>query len=157
MTLFFTRSLTLLCACIPQEITYNPDGNAVAPPYNPPPVSWIEAEIAEPDIVRAYKSKLDMSMHTGTKDITSNGLRRMMEFNEWLFNANSAEMVVAVGHSLWFKSYFNEFLPRRSDATVKKKKLPNCGMVEFVVECVTDFENNPVYLIDASSIKTLKA
>ena len=108
-------------------------------------------------MARAYRSKLDMSMHTGTKDVHSNGLRRMLEFNEWLFNANEADLVVAVGHSLWFKSYFNEFLPRHAELEVKKKKLPNCGMVEFVVESLVDFEGRPVYRVDPDSVAWLKA
>ena len=108
-------------------------------------------------MTRAYKSKLDMSLHVGSKDVKSNGLIRMLEFNEWLFNSNEAEIVVVVGHSLWFKSFFNEFLPRASELEVKKKKLPNCGMVEFVIEALTDFENKPVYRIEPDSLRWLKA
>lgn len=74
---------------------------------------------------------------------------------QWLFSSEVVQDTVMVcGHSLWFKSYFSEFLPR--DFKVKipclnvnmccelkllkqhvasKKKLKNGACVTFTVEC----------------------
>ncbi len=136
----------------------NPDAIAISAPRTQPPVSWIEKKLGSPDVAGAYRNKVDMTMHTGTKAVDSNGLKRMLEFNQWLFSTE-ADVVVAVGHSLWFKSFFNEFLPRADDNKVKKNKLPNCGVVEFVIESINvdnEVESRPAYYIQPQSIKILK-
>jgi hypothetical protein len=79
----------------------------------------------------------------------------MLEFNQWLFNTEAD----LVGHSLWFKSYFNEFMPRAADSRVKKEKLPNCGMVEFVVQRISDettSSSSVIYHIDKTSVIEIK-
>jgi hypothetical protein len=142
-----------------QEITHNPDAMVITPPYQQPPLSSIERALETPDMQRGYLSMLDMEQHHGGKTVESNGLKRMEEFNKWLFHSNDNEVVVAVGHSLWFKSFFNEYLPRHDESSVKKNKLPNCGMVEFDIECqlvTNEIESRHVYRIEPSSIRVLK-
>eukprot|EP00048_Salpingoeca_helianthica_P015900 m.229267 g.229267 ORF g.229267 m.229267 type:complete len:336 (-) comp17712_c0_seq1:24-1031(-) len=153
------RVLVLPCL---QEITVNPDALAISPPFSGPVLSELEPRRSDgTNIERGYRAMVDMSQHTGNKTVDSTGLDRMLQFNEWLFGANTADMVVAVGHSLWFKSYFNEFLPSAVTHELKTNKLPNCGMVEFEIECATVVNqvtqsSCAYYRVDPVSIKLFK-
>ena len=42
-----------------------------------------------------------------------------------------ADVVVAGGHSIWFREFFKTYLPFDSECLGKKKKIVNCGMVSF--------------------------
>jgi hypothetical protein len=144
-----------------QEITVNPDALSLSQPFQGPVLSEVEPVCEGVDLKRGYRAMVDSSQNTGNKTVDSTGLSRMLLFNEWLFSVNTAEMVVAVGHSLWFKSYFNEFMPSAATHELKTNKLPNCGMVEFVVESVsvlngTTREKQTFFRVDPTSINRLK-
>ena len=116
--------------------------------------SWFDKSLTAYDMVKAYERNISSDLNTGNKDVTSNGLERLLQFNkvrtplrwcccccyacmccgfvslslcfayrssrsrsralaplQWLFSIDE-DTVVVNGHSLWFKSYFTEFLPR---------------------------------------------
>lgn len=60
--------------------------------------------------------------------------------------------VIAVGHSLWFKSFFNRFLPATSIHVSKSKKLQNCAVVQF--DLVADQSTGEI-TVDESTIREL--
>ena len=66
---------------------------------------------SQTDIAGIYRDAIDPACHAGNKTIELNGQRRIAQFNEWLFGLDEPGTVIATGHSLWFRSYFNEFLP----------------------------------------------
>lgn len=39
-----------------------------------------------------------------------------------------------MGHSLWFKSFFDVYLPKSADAVARKRKLANCACVAFTLQ-----------------------
>ena len=59
-----------------------------------------------------------------------------------MFNARPAggasagrEAVVAVGHSGWFRSFFDVYLPRSAAShPARKRKIVNCGLVAFTLQ-----------------------
>ena len=59
------------------------------------------------------------------------------------------------GHSLWFKAYFQTFLPFHFDHDAKKKKMVNSGVVAFTVHRAIGNDGSPVYKIEPESLTTI--
>ena len=77
-----------------------------------------------------------MSLHEGNKPRCTNGLKRMTQFTSLIFQMKALvekEVLIIGGHSLWFRSFFREFLPRELDHISKKKKMVNGGLVAFTL------------------------
>lgn len=77
------------------------------------------------------KGEIDVLENTGNKLIKGRGSERQLAFCNWAFRHQHEMIVIAGGHSLWFKSFFNNFLPSSSDHVSKTGKLTNCGIVAF--------------------------
>ena len=77
------------------------------------------------------ESVLDASGNGGNKAMCSRALPRFQEFCEWCFARDEEAIVVAAGHSLWFKNFFKTYLPRSSTHVAKTEKMYNCGVVSF--------------------------
>ena len=137
-----------------QEITRNIDGYSLSAPGCYPTPSWVEVEQPELDkVVSAIYSgdHLDARDNQGNKPLSSNGLKRMTEFCNWVFNNDNAKDVPNIilgGHSLWFREFFKTFLPYKSSHEAKSKKLVNCGIVSF--DLITLHGR---YVIDPDSIQ----
>ncbi|EDQ89033.1 uncharacterized protein MONBRDRAFT_32599 [Monosiga brevicollis MX1] len=127
-----------------QEITNNPDSVSITPAFTLPRPSWFDrnAPIMKPfDMNKSYATMLDPTENFGNKPVKGNGKQRIDAFNEvpalycirlilWLFSdAVDTDTVVLCGHSLWFMSYFKEFLPLDSNHPSKKKKMKNGAIV----------------------------
>jgi len=95
-----------------------------------------------------------MNLHLGNKPIDTNGYKRMKEFCHVMFKDVDEEFVVVGGHSIWFRSFFKEFLPRDSDHVGKKKKVVNCGAVSFDL-CKTVDGGVERFMIDEDSVKVV--
>lgn len=67
--------------------------------------------------------------------------------------AGPLKEVVVVGHSLWFKRFFDRFLPSTSTHISRKKKMQNCAVVAF--DLLWDRNKTGEVSIDESSIKVL--
>lgn len=114
----------LILPCL-QEISRNMDTLSITPPYTSPIPSWIERDYLL-DINKVYSGQVDVSQNSGNfvskgstkslgnKSVTgTSGLKRIMEFNGWVFdNTKSDDVVIVAGHSLWFRAYFRLFLAR---------------------------------------------
>lgn len=120
-----------------QEVTRNIDGFSLSAMRGSPSPSWIELEQPELDkVVTALYSvdRLDGTYNKGNKSLTSNGLKRMSEFANWLFTSEAAidfNTVILGGHSLWFKEFFKAFLHYGCKHEAKSKKIVNCGVIAF--------------------------
>ena len=69
--------------------------------------------------------------HTGNKSLDSNGLLRLGEFCADVFDRSRVpqDVVLAVGHSLFFRSVFWVYLSQGTEHVSNKKKLVNGGTV----------------------------
>ena len=181
-----------------QEISRNPDTLALAPPGGVPDLDSLFSQLGP----QFHYGVLDGSTHNGSKPLRGNGLTRLTAFANWVFT-RSEDTVVATGHSLYFKHFFNTFLP--ADATVRlapshvlcvslslplplsafalsdtppshtltltlththpkgvqgvaaaarSKKMTNCGMVTFTLEC-SRVGGRTVHRIDPASVCVL--
>ena len=59
------------------------------------------------------------------------------------------------GHSLWFKSFFQTFLPFTCTHEAKSKKIVNSGVVSFDLLGAEDDEGNMQFRIDPQSVRTI--
>jgi hypothetical protein len=94
-----------------QEISRNPDTLALAPPGGVPDLDSLFTQLGP----QFHYGVLDGSTHKGSKPLRGNGLTRLNAFAGWCFTRGE-DTVVATGHSLYFKHFFNTFLP--ADAEV---------------------------------------
>ena len=112
------------------------------------------------------------SENFGNKSRSFIGVKRLQSFAEWCFNTkgmksimygiflahvvNLAESYIIVGgHSLWFKSFFQTYLPLSSNHVSKSKKIANTGIVSFVLTEIRSSEGSVQYKIDPDSITTV--
>ena len=75
----------------------------------------------------------------GNKPVFGTGLMRLEAFCAWAFE-QEAEVIICAGHSLWFKHFFNTYLPKDTGASstlgsdAKDCKMKNGGCVAFTLE-----------------------
>ena len=81
----------------------------------------------------------DPTQNTGSKTLASRGDRRIRQFAQWVFEQRES-MIVAVGHSLYFKEFFKTYLDSTFDHKCKTKKIKNAGVVSF--DITQDSEGN---------------
>lgn len=111
-----------------QEITFNVDGMGLAEPNTSPELNSLYKHFW-PGF--DAKNVFDVSENMGTKPLSSNGLKRMMEFNEWVFSRSESTIIVAGGHSLYFQYFFRTFLPATTIHDAKSCKMQNGAAVAF--------------------------
>jgi hypothetical protein len=107
-----------------QEISRNPDTLSITPAHTPIQASWIEKTSKVCDFQDIFNSQTDMSLHTGNKPLNTNGLKRMLDFCEFVYSPSCKEeyYVIVGGHSIWFRS-FQMFLPYSVHHVSKNKRL----------------------------------
>jgi hypothetical protein len=59
-------------------------------------------------------SVFNCSDNFGNKSRSFYGIKRLKAFNDWAFN-RSEDVIIVGGHSLWFKNYFQTYLPHKFD------------------------------------------
>ncbi len=148
-----TNERIQLLPCL-QEISRNPDTLCITAPQAQPQPSWVDARFKDVDMSDAYRRCVDPSRHEGNKSVDSNGLQRMMAFNSWAFQEDHGS-IIAVGHSLWFRSFFREFLPRSFDHDCKSKKIANAGAVAFNLQRRILSDGSALFRIDPTSVKVV--
>ena len=130
----------------------NPDTLSITPPHTPIQASWVDKTSQACNFQDLYLSQVDMSLHSGNKPLDTNGLKRMVAFCDFVFSPSiKEEYVVAGGHSIWFRSFFQSFLPYEKVHLSKKKKMVNGGVVAFELIKATT-KSGPKYMIDPGSI-----
>jgi hypothetical protein len=79
----------------------------------------------------------------------------MKMFCDYLFSPSVKEGYVIVGgHSLWFRCFFQTFLPYTFGHMCKQKKMVNGGVVAFDL-LKANTKSGPKYMIDSESIVTV--
>lgn len=138
-----------------QEISRNPDTLCITPPHTLIQASWIERTSKLCDFQEIFNSQFDMSLHTGDKPINTNGLLRMLDFCEFVYSPSVKEdFVITGGHSIWFRSFFQMFLPFSVHHVSKNKKLVNGGIVTFDL-LKAETRKGPKYMVDPKTIKVI--
>lgn len=134
-----------------QEITFNIDGVALAKPHTAPVLSNTELS-AVGKTSDDFDSDVyyDASENEGDKPIKSSGIDRLNAFAAWSFS-RSEDVVIAAGHSLYFRYFFQTFLPQSSRHISKKLKIANGGVIALdLIEANVDGEI--MYAIDENTI-----
>jgi hypothetical protein len=167
-----------------QEISRNPDTLSITPPSSSssnssnstttttvPTIqaSWIEKQYTSISFQSIFNNQIDMSLYKGNKPLDTNGLKRMKEFCEFIFSSSSAssasaaaptpqpikeQHIIVGGHSIWFKYFFQTFLPYSVQHPSKQKKIVNCGIIVFDL-LKAETKRGPMYMIDPKTIKTI--
>ena len=138
-----------------QEISRNPDTLCITPPHTHIQASWIEKTSNVCDFQEIFSSQTDMSLYTGDKPVNTNGLKRMLDFCEFLFSPSVKDSHIVVGgHSLWFRSFFQMFLPYSVHHVSKNRKLVNGGIVVFDL-MKADTRRGPRFMIDPKTIRVV--
>jgi broad specificity phosphatase PhoE len=140
-----------------QEISTNPDALSILPPRGVAQPTWCDIDI--PGLPQGqFTSLVNTKYHTGNKRINSNGLQRLEQFVLDVFDDTKLPKsnIIAVGHSLFFRSLFKVYLPRQTVHTAKDKKMVNGGAVMLTMREVTTMTNTgskkKKYMIDPGSI-----
>ena len=135
-----------------QEISRNIDTKALAPRGTVPDLHVIGEHCESFDPTAIY----DVSENLGNKTSYFNGVKRLKAFNDWIFK-RSEETIIVGGHSLWFKHYFQMFLPHSSDHPGKTMKIENTGMVALTVQRWSDPTSGALlgYRVDPTSIQVV--
>ena len=137
-----------------QEISRNIDTRALSAPKTVAdlPFSRISGHCApfNPDDV------FDPSENHGNKTRNFYGIKRLQAFNEWAFQRPES-VVICGGHSLWFKYFFQTYLPYKTAHDAKTKKITNSGAVAFTLHRAeaAEADGTPLYRIDPDSIQVL--
>lgn len=93
----------------------------------------------------------DATANGGNKTIDRPGFQRLHDFANWAAERPEGTIVVA-GHSLWFRSFCQVFLPAASDHPSKRRKIVNCGVVGMTLQMLRDYDGAVHYRIDPASI-----
>lgn len=94
------------------------------------------------------ESVYELSKNQGNKRRDFYGIKRLQTFNEWIFEREE-ETILVGGHSLWFKSFFQTYMPHASNHDAKNKKIANSGVVVFTLHRAEDNDanGNPQYRV----------
>jgi hypothetical protein len=131
-----------------QEISRNVDTYALSPANSIVDLPFARVEKyckgLNPSLV------YDCSQNFGNKGLSFTGIKRLQAFNEWAFQRKE-DVIIVGGHSLWFKYYFQTFLPHHCNHDAKKFKIVNSGVVAMTVSC-SEYNQTMRYRIEPESI-----
>lgn len=137
-----------------QEISFNPDALSITAAREKVIPPW-----TDPKSIRQFydKDRVDPRMNSGNKRVDGKGLERLQAFCKTVFEDIDKDNIIAAGHSLWFKAFFQTYLPYGTDHVAKKKKLVNGAMCGFTLERILVDEANKqwAYRIDPTSLVVL--
>mmetsp|Transcript_52080 Transcript_52080/g.122191 ORF Transcript_52080/g.122191 Transcript_52080/m.122191 type:complete len:356 (-) Transcript_52080:8-1075(-) len=145
----------LHCLTLLQEFSRNIDALSLSPPGHPPhcrPLPSLEGSMLLPP-----PESFDCAGNTGNKPLRYNPIARLCGFAEWAFmHSKTADAaVVAVGHSLWFRTFFQAFLPHAAQHQAKQRKMTNAAVVAFTLERGV-IGGKTLYRIEPDSIVLLR-
>lgn len=108
-----------------------------------------------PNLPKQYARglELDLQDHHGNKPLFGTGVERLHDFAQWVFERQE-ESVTVFGHSLWFRSFFQEFCYESHRA--KRSKIVNCGVISLLFQERIDLNTGKVYYsVPIESITTI--
>ena len=137
-----------------QEISKNPDALTILAPKGVAHPTWCDDDIVGLSEPGKFASLIDTRYHTGNKSLGSNGLIRLNQFCNDLFDSSKLpkQNIICAGHSLFFRSFFQVYLPRGTEHISKKKKLVNGGTVMVTLREATLGDGRKEYMIDPKSV-----
>lgn len=94
----------------------------------------------------------DCSQNSGNKSNINPGKKRMQDFGDWAFDQRKEDTIIIGGHSLWFRYFFDTYLPHDSTFFLRKDKIPNSAVYSLQIQCATGGDGRKTYLIDESSV-----
>ncbi|CAK0878042.1 unnamed protein product [Prorocentrum cordatum] len=141
-----------------QEISRNVDTLTLCAAHRPPPLPAPLPGGPAPGSLPA--GCLQAAYNFGNKGLAGNGGQRLEAFCEWAFSdcspAALQPAVVVFGHSLWFRTFFQVFLPHAAYHECKHAKIVNCGVVAFELELLGGSESGRTeYRVRPGSVRTL--
>jgi len=133
-----------------QEGSRNVDCICLAGPGQVPPLSSVK-KLLETETF-THTAKFNTDFNKGNKPVFSNGLDRFKEFCAFCMMPQlEGKTIVVGGHSLWFKKFFQTFLPRNVDHDAKNCKMANAAVVGITLTGAV-VNGEWVYRIDPKSI-----
>jgi len=118
-----------------QEVSRNVDTLSLTPAQQPVPLQGVDRTLGlgvghAVDLGQVF----DTAGNTGNKPVFGTGLMRLEAFCAWAFEQDES-VIICAGHSLWFKHFFNTYLPKSADGhDAKDCKMKNGGCVAFTLE-----------------------
>ena len=136
-----------------QEVTFNIDGVALSKPRSAPVLSDVELDALHQKRADFHADRyFDCTANAGDKSVRSRGVDRMLQFCKWCLD-RPEDVVIAAGHSLYFRFLFQTLLPLSSTHRAKKDKMGNCSVVSFLLfEGIDSGTGQVFYGIDESTI-----
>jgi broad specificity phosphatase PhoE len=96
----------------------------------------------------------DTTQNFGNKRRDFYGIKRLRAFAEWA-HAQPEEIIIVGGHSLWFKYFFQTFMPHKSTHDCKNKKITNSGVVSFTLQAAKGDDGTLQFRVEPKSIQTV--
>jgi len=94
-----------------------------------------------------YRQRLDGTHNYGNKTNNSrDDPAPCIAFCKWCFS-QPKEVIIATGHSMWFRIFCRYLNPGDPNSTAAKHKLKNCGVVGFRIAQITDGVGNVSFRI----------
>jgi len=82
------------------------------------------------DLALEISPNFDAACNRGNKSLSFGGYDRLLDFAQWAADRPEPTIIIT-GHSLWFRSFFQVFLPPSCEHVATKRKIVNCGVVGF--------------------------
>lgn len=147
-----TQEKIHILSCL-QEVTFNIDGVALAKAQDYP-------ELCDEELAAFQMKKNSFNPeryynareNDGNKQVHSVGIDRIKDFAAWCFHQDESS-IIAAGHSLYFRYFFDTFLPKASSHPTRKLKMQNCAVVSFNLQKGKGKGGKPWFRIDEESIK----
>lgn len=140
-----------------QEISRNVDTYQLSPMKSIAdlPFERILPHCGGKDGVFSIDAVYDTTENFGTKTRSFYGIKRLEAFADWVFKQpDDVTTIIVGGHSLWFKYFFQTYLPHSTKHDAKTKKISNSGMVAFTLHAHED-KIKKQYRIDPATIATI--
>ncbi|GAB5363488.1 hypothetical protein AAMO2058_000887500, partial [Amorphochlora amoebiformis] len=134
-----------------QESSRNVDTQALSQPGSIAPLPITKATLKTSGAEFDPSAIFIATENHGNKPICEKGKVRLFQFAEWIFSSNSSKVVIAGGHSLYFRNFFRSFLPHKSEHPAKKAKIKNGGAVAFTF-CRGKLGDQTLYLVEEKSL-----
>lgn len=154
-----------------QEVTRNPDSICLAPRGSGSYPSIFETEYFPPnvDIGSVYEDHVEWQNNDGNKSITSRLESRIEKATSIIVaeisqggksqSATKPRVAVVCGHSLWFRKFFEYYLPHSwqgGKCAVSRRKISNCGIVQFDLMKRVLKDGTSFLIVDPSSIDIIR-
>lgn len=139
-----------------QEISRNVDTYALAPSNSVPDLPFDRVAPHCGGDKFSPAEVYEASENRGNKTHSFYGAKRFKSFNDWAFSREE-DLIIVGGHSLWFKYYFQTFLPHAEDHDAKKKKITNSGAVSFTIHAADGVhaDGSTQYRVDPTTVLSI--